>query len=97
MDIAHLIIPLVAIAASLVTLISGFGLGTLLLPVFALFFPVEVAILLTAVVHLLNRAHCAASSCCAAGWARRPSSLPVWPSPVWLTSPGFRPICAVVH
>ena len=29
-------------------------MGTLLLPVFALFFPLEVAILLTAVVHLLN-------------------------------------------
>lgn len=38
----------------MLTLISGFGLGTLLLPVFAVFFPLEVAILLTAVVHLLN-------------------------------------------
>lgn len=54
MDAALLLIPAVALAASLVTLISGFGLGTLLLPVFALFFPLEVAILLTAVVHLLN-------------------------------------------
>ncbi len=43
-----------ALAASLITLISGFGLGTLLLPVFALFFPLEVAIGLTALVHLLN-------------------------------------------
>jgi hypothetical protein len=54
MDASILIIPIVALAASLITLISGFGLGTLLLPVFALFFPLEVAILLTAVVHLLN-------------------------------------------
>lgn len=54
MEASHLLIPAVALAASLVTLISGFGLGTLLLPVFALFFPLEVAILLTAVVHLLN-------------------------------------------
>lgn len=54
MDTSHLLIPTVALAASLVTLISGFGLGTLLLPVFALFFPLEVAIGLTAVVHLLN-------------------------------------------
>lgn len=54
MDASHLLIPAAALAASLVTLISGFGLGTLLLPVFALFFPLEVAILLTAVVHLLN-------------------------------------------
>src|SRR6187455_1018004 len=48
------IVPAAALGASLLTLISGFGLGTLLLPVFALFFPLEVAILLTAVVHLLN-------------------------------------------
>lgn len=54
MEVSFLLIPAVALAASLITLISGFGLGTLLLPVFALFFPLEVAILLTAVVHLLN-------------------------------------------
>jgi uncharacterized membrane protein YfcA len=36
------------------TLVSGFGLGTLLLPVMAIFFPVDVAILLTAWVHLAN-------------------------------------------
>ncbi len=54
MDASYLLIPAAALGASLVTLISGFGLGTLLLPVFALFFPLEVAILLTAVVHLLN-------------------------------------------
>lgn len=53
-DASLLLIPAVALAASLITLISGFGLGTLLLPVFALFFPLEVAIGLTAVVHLLN-------------------------------------------
>lgn len=50
----EVLIPLVALAASLLTLISGFGLGTLLLPVFALFFPIELAVALTAVVHLLN-------------------------------------------
>ena len=54
MDASLLLLTLAALAASLVTLISGFGLGTLLLPVFALFFPLEIAILLTAVVHLLN-------------------------------------------
>lgn len=36
------------------TLFSGFGLGTLLMPVFAIFFSVEMAIAATAVVHLLN-------------------------------------------
>jgi len=33
---------------------SGFGLGTLMLPVFALFFPVEVAVVATALVHGAN-------------------------------------------
>lgn len=36
------------------TFFSGFGLGTLLLPVFALFLPVPVAVAATAVVHLAN-------------------------------------------
>jgi len=35
-------------------LYSGFGLGTLLMPVFALFFPVPVAVASTAVVHLAS-------------------------------------------
>jgi hypothetical protein len=48
------IIVLTAFLASLLTLISGFGLGTLMTPVFVLFFPVDLAIALTAVVHLLN-------------------------------------------
>lgn len=36
------------------TLYSGFGLGTLLMPVFALFFPIEVAVAATAIVHGAN-------------------------------------------
>jgi uncharacterized membrane protein YfcA len=48
------VICLVAFTASLLTLFSGFGLGTMLLPVYALFFPLPVAIAATAVVHLLN-------------------------------------------
>ena len=40
--------------ASGLTFFSGFGLGTLLLPAFALFFPLEQAISLTAIVHFLN-------------------------------------------
>lgn len=43
-----------ALIASLLTFFSGFGLGTLLMPVMALFFPVDVAIALTGVVHFLN-------------------------------------------
>jgi len=50
----YLIIALASVFASGLTLFSGFGLGTMLLPVFALFFPVEVAIGMTAVVHFLN-------------------------------------------
>jgi len=49
-----LVIAIVALLTSWLTLLSGFGLGTLLLPVFALFFEVEVAIALTAIVHVLN-------------------------------------------
>lgn len=52
----YILIPIVALFASALTFFSGFGLGTLLLPAFALFFPVEVAIALTAIVHFLNNA-----------------------------------------
>jgi len=48
------IIALVALIASLLTFFSGFGLGTILTPVLVLFFPVEIAIALTGIVHLLN-------------------------------------------
>jgi uncharacterized membrane protein YfcA len=43
-----------ALLVSGLTLFSGFGLGTILMPVFALFFPIPVAIAATAVVHLAN-------------------------------------------
>ncbi len=46
----------VALGASILTLFSGFGLGTLLLPAFALVFPLEVAVAATAIVHLANNA-----------------------------------------
>jgi len=50
----YVIICLVAFLASILTFFSGFGLGTILLPVFAFFFPVEIAIALTGVVHFFN-------------------------------------------
>ena len=50
----YIIICLAALIASALTFFSGFGLGTILMPVFAIFFPVEIAIGLTAVVHFLN-------------------------------------------
>lgn len=49
-----LLICTVAFFASGLTLFSGFGLGTLLLPVFGLFFPLEIAIAMTAIVHFLH-------------------------------------------
>lgn len=49
-----LVVAIVACAASALTFVTGFGLGTLLLPVFAVFMPVERAVAATAVVHLLN-------------------------------------------
>jgi len=50
----YLIVSAVAFLASALTLFSGFGLGTLLMPAVALFFPLPLAIALTEVVHLLN-------------------------------------------
>lgn len=50
----YLVICSVALLASALTFFSGFGLGTLLLPAFALFFPVEQAVALTGAVHFLN-------------------------------------------
>lgn len=49
-----LVLPVVAFIAAILTFFSGFGLGTILTPVFMIFFPVEVAIALTGVVHFLN-------------------------------------------
>ena len=47
-------ISIAALLASALTLFSGFGLGTLLMPVVAIFFPVEIAIAIAAMVHLAN-------------------------------------------
>lgn len=51
---SYIVICLSALLVSGLTLFSGFGLGTLLMPAFALFFPVEVAVAATAVVHGAN-------------------------------------------
>jgi uncharacterized membrane protein YfcA len=52
--VPYLVVCVVALLVSALTLYSGFGLGTLLMPAFALFFPVEVAVAATAIVHLLT-------------------------------------------
>ena len=48
------VVCVAALLASVLRFFSGFGLGTLLLPAFALFMPLEQAVAATAVVHLLN-------------------------------------------
>jgi hypothetical protein len=48
------LITIVAFIAAGLTLFSGFGLGTILLPAFVIFFPVDIAIAITAIVHFLN-------------------------------------------
>ncbi len=50
----YTLIALFSCIGALLTFFSGFGLGTILLPVFALFFPLPQAVMLTAIVHLLN-------------------------------------------
>jgi uncharacterized membrane protein YfcA len=50
----YITICLAALLSSGLTLYSGFGLGTILVPVFAVFFPIDIAIALTAIVHFLN-------------------------------------------
>ena len=54
MAISFLIVGVSAFLAAGLTMYSGFGLGTLMLPVFALFFPIEVAVVATALVHGAN-------------------------------------------
>ncbi len=49
-----IIISLAAFVTAILTFFSGFGLGTILTPVFMIFFPVELAIALTGVVHFFN-------------------------------------------
>ena len=48
------LIAVIAFLAAILTFFSGFGLGTILTPVFMIFFPAELAIALTGVVHFFN-------------------------------------------
>lgn len=50
----YIIVCATALGVAALTLFSGFGLGTVLMPAFALFFPVPIAVAATAVVHLAN-------------------------------------------
>jgi len=50
----YLILALLSFFAGGLTLFTGFGLSTILLPVFVIFFPVAIAVPSTAVVHFIN-------------------------------------------
>ena len=50
----YILVSLASLGAAGLTFFSGFGLGSILLPVFTLFAPVTAAVALTAVVHFLN-------------------------------------------
>jgi uncharacterized membrane protein YfcA len=50
----YLILAVTLLVGAGLTFFSGFGLGTLMLPVFSLFFPLEVAVAATAIVHFAN-------------------------------------------
>lgn len=49
-----LVLLAVAMGASFLTFFSGFGLGTILLPVFSIFYSIELAMIMTAIVHFAN-------------------------------------------
>ncbi|MBY0347766.1 MAG: TSUP family transporter [Hydrotalea flava] len=49
-----IILSVAAFIVAILTFFSGFGLGTILTPVFMIFFPVEVAITLVGIVHFFN-------------------------------------------
>jgi len=51
---AIVILSVIAFLVSILTFFSGFGLGTILTPVFLIYFPADVAIALTAIVHFSN-------------------------------------------
>jgi uncharacterized membrane protein YfcA len=54
MEINILIPILAAFLSAAFTLMTGFGLGTILTPIFLIFYDVKIAILIVAVVHLSN-------------------------------------------
>ena len=49
-----ILVAFVSMTAAALTLFSGFGLGALLMPTFAFFFPLHIAVAITGIVHLAN-------------------------------------------
>lgn len=54
MPVEILFISIIAFLVAILTFFSGFGLGTILTPAFMIFFPVDLAIALTGIVHFFN-------------------------------------------
>jgi len=52
--IMYIAVCFTALGVSFLTLFSGFGLSTMLMPIMALFFPVEIAVAMTAIIHIAN-------------------------------------------
>lgn len=52
----YTVLVLVTLATSAITLFTGFGVGTIMAPVMALYFDVKVAVFLAAIVHFFNNA-----------------------------------------
>lgn len=50
----YFIIGGVSFLTAILTFFSGFGVGTILTPVFVIFFPIDIAIAMTAIVHFSN-------------------------------------------
>ena len=50
----YVMLVLITLGTSVVTLFTGFGVGTIMMPIMALFFDVKVAIFLAAIVHFFN-------------------------------------------
>lgn len=54
MLLQYISLILITLLTSVITLFTGFGVGTIMMPVMALFFDVKVAIFLAAIVHFFN-------------------------------------------
>jgi len=55
-DVELLLLALLGAGASAITIVSGFGLNTVLVPAFAVLFPLPLAIASVALVHLIASA-----------------------------------------
>lgn len=53
-SVQYVVLIPITLATSVITLFTGFGVGTIMMPVLALFFDVKVAIFLAAIVHFFN-------------------------------------------